>query len=561
MNTHQALRQTLLALSCAAWLFSAVAHAQSTPAPGGGGTSIRDILGLPPAGGGGGGGGMCLAPPGGATCGGAGPASQGNTSGVNTGGGNPINLTNGNKYQMEVDLPALPGELGIELVRHYNSSQRFVVGQLGMGWRLSYETDLYVVGQTVQILQADGARLVFNIDPKNPSLCAGADPAQGWVQILTSARGVKSYVWHWTHGENAGRQLRFDEGGKLVQIAAASGAVLSITRGPKGELLRVTDPQGRSLSFNHGGPGRVRQAEQAQQQQQASSAANATTQGNTQASGGLVGNAPGLAVFTGVQSIDTPVGRFSYTHGVAASAASSAQAQALARAQAANLTAVSLPTHTDTSQAAHAMANRPLSSSTVQRRYHYEDARHPLALTGVSVFGSGSDGQVIDQRLSTFLYNERGQATLSVRGEPARLQTDAGTGQPLSPARLVPGTGVQQVHVQILQSALPGSRTPGQTLLTNSLGQQTLYTHQIIGGEHRLVQALGAGCAQCGPVNQRWSYDSLGRLIEQTSLSPVTIQDGQPQGNPQPLLTTRHTLDAQGRTQRIEQVVFAGGKH
>lgn len=497
MNAPQPLCSALRVLICAALLFLSVAQAQ-----------------------------QCKAPEGGATCGGAGPASQGNTSGTNTGAGNPINLTNGNKYQIEVDLPALPGELGLEIVRHYNSTHRFVIGQLGMGWRLSYETDLYVVGQTLQILQADGARLVFNIDPRNPSLCAGADPAQGHVQILTSARGTREYVWHWSHGENAGRRLRFDDGGKLVQITAASGAVLSIARSPKGELLKVTDPQGRSLSFNHGGPGRARQVEQAQQRQ-ASAAAN---------------GASGLAVFTGIQSIDSPVGRFAYEHGVP-SGSTTPEALARARAQAANLTQVSLPTHVDSSQRAHAFANRPSSSSTLRRQYHYEDARHPLALTGISVLGAGSDGLVIDQRLSTYQYNERAQATLSVRGEPA--------------------SGVEKVQVQILQPArqsTQSSNPPGQTLLTNSLGQQTLYTHQIVGGQYRLLQAVGAGCAQCGPVNLRWGYDALGRMIEQTELSPGAVVDGQPQGNPQPLLSTRHTLDAQGRTQRIEQTAFVNGK-
>jgi RHS repeat-associated protein len=282
MNTCPALRRGLLALSCAAWLFTSTTQAQPVSTPpssgaGSGGISIGDLLGTPPASGGGtsngggvsagGGGAMCNAPLGGATCGGAGPASQGNTSGVNTGAGNPINLTNGNKFQTEVDLPALPGELGLEIVRHYNSTHRYVLGQLGVGWRLSYETDLYVIGRTVQILQADGARLVFNIDPSNPSLCASADPAQGWVQILTRPSGKKEYLWHWTHGEHAGRRLRFDERGKLVQVIAASGAVLSIDHSPRGQLLRVTDPQGRTLMFNHGGLARVRQAEAAQQQQ------------------------------------------------------------------------------------------------------------------------------------------------------------------------------------------------------------------------------------------------------------------------------------------------------
>jgi RHS repeat-associated protein len=569
-----------------------------TPIPGGGG--FTPIPGIGSGGGGGGGGGaqQCNAPPGGATCGGSGPASQGNNSGVNTGAGNPINLTNGNKYQMEVDLPALPGELGVEIVRHYNSAQRHVLGQLGTGWRLSYETDLYVVGQTVQILQADGARLIFNIDPKNPTVYAGANPAQGWVEILAGkgsrTGGGKEYLWRWTHGEQAGRKLLFDQQGKLVRITAASGAVLSITRGPKGELLRVTDPQGRSLLFNHGGMTSVRQAEQAQrerqQQRQAdTSASSGAGAGAGAGTAGLVASAPGLTVFTGIQSIDTPVGRFSYEHGISAASGAAntsavptspevqAQAQALVRAQAANLTQVSVPTHTDASQSAHAMANRPLSASTLKRRYHFEDARHPLSLTGISVVGSGSDGQVVDQRLSTFLYNAQGQALLSVRGEPARLQTD-GTGQTVTPARLAPGTGIEQVYVQILRPALPGASTPGLSLLANSLGQRTVYRHQIVGGEYRLVEARGAGCAQCGPVNQRWGYDSLGRLVEQTVLAPTVIPESitaeRLSSDPTaistaisaalppavPLLTTRHILDAQGRTQRIEQVTYAKGK-
>jgi RHS repeat-associated protein len=560
MNTPRLRKRALRTLICAVSLFTAATHAQPISTPpssvgGTGGASIGELLGTPAASGAGvsagGGGAMCSAPLGGATCGGAGPASQGNTSGVNTGAGNPINLTNGNKFLTEVDLPALPGELGLEIVRHYNSAHRHVLGQLGVGWRLSYETDLYVIGRTVQILQADGARLVFNIDPHNPSHCAGADPIQGWVQILTRDSGKKEYLWHWTHGEHAGRRLRFDERGKLVQIIATSGAVLSIEHSPKGQLLKVTDPQGRTLSFNHSGLARVRQAKAAHQKQREQQRQASGTQD-------LVGSAGAIAVFTGIQSIDSPVGRFTYGHGVptlsptpTGASGSTPEALALARAQAANLVQVGLPTHVDTSQRAHAHANRPVSSSTLRRQYHYEDPRHPQALTGISVVGSGSDDQVIQQRLATYQYNERAQATLSVRGE-AHSTTE-------------------RVQVQILQPSLqshragnngnkPGGNPSGQTLLTNSLGQQTLYTHQIIDGQYRLLQAVGAGCSQCGPVNLRWGYDARGRLIEQTALSPVAVVNGQPQGTPQPLLTTRHTLDAQGRTERIEQIAHVNGK-
>ena len=46
------------------------------------------------------------------------------------GADNPINVVTGNKYQMEVDLPTLPGELGLEIVRHHDRPD-------GLGWENS----------------------------------------------------------------------------------------------------------------------------------------------------------------------------------------------------------------------------------------------------------------------------------------------------------------------------------------------------------------------------------------------------------------------------------------
>ncbi|GAB3469991.1 hypothetical protein GCM10027321_39910 [Massilia terrae] len=64
-------------------------------------------------------------------------ASLGASSGTNLGVGNPINVVTGNKYQREDDMPALPGILGLEIVRHYNSAYSApanwngVIGRLG----------------------------------------------------------------------------------------------------------------------------------------------------------------------------------------------------------------------------------------------------------------------------------------------------------------------------------------------------------------------------------------------------------------------------------------------
>src|SRR5690606_23910138 len=97
----------------------------------------------------------------------------------------------------------------------------------------------------------------------------------------------KTYTWHWSHGPHAGRTLHFNAQGKLQSIAAASGATLTLQRSPHGQLTQVTDPQGRSLILGYPDKAQIAQA-----------------QANAQA-----------ALFAGVQSITTPLGRITYRHG------------------------------------------------------------------------------------------------------------------------------------------------------------------------------------------------------------------------------------------------------
>lgn len=409
------------------------------------GTTQPPILGDADGGAGPGAGGSCKPSASGSPCDGSGPASQGNNSGTNQGAGNPINVTNGNKYQMEVDMPALPGELGLELVRHYNSANARVLGALGAGWRLSYETELYEVGNTVQVLQADGSRIIFAIDPSNPSHCASNDPTQGHIAIgqrSSNGQPRKTYTWHWSHGPHAGRTLRFNADGKLQSITAASGASLTLQHSPNGQLTQVTDPQGRSLILGYPDKAQIVQA-----------------QANAQE-----------ALFAGVQSITTPLGRITYRHGTQ-------------KTDAPNLLGVSLP-------------------GQIQRQYHYEDQRWPQMLTGISVRSTDHDGNTTEQRLSTYRYDERGRGILSTKGMP---EGDT--------------PGQEQITLDYLTPTLPAKE--GRTLLTNSLGQHTLYRQRIIAGQYRLVEARGAGCAQCAPVNIRYHYDDQGRLIAQDSLAPT----------------------------------------
>ncbi|MDB5758846.1 MAG: hypothetical protein JWM30_2135, partial [Burkholderia sp.] len=205
-------------------------------------------------------------------------AGMDSTGGVDQAAGNPINIITGNKYQLEADMPALPGVMGLELVRHYNSrlaAPGMPLQGIGHGWQLSYDTRLHALGDTLQIVQADGARMIFARTAWRRSLCTTADPAQGLVRILEDG-GRPAYRWSWPNG----RELSFDHNGRLTRIADSSGMAVRIERLADGRISAVTDPQGRSMTFHYlhrkdDAPGRYR----------------------------------------GVQSVDTPVGRFLYDYG------------------------------------------------------------------------------------------------------------------------------------------------------------------------------------------------------------------------------------------------------
>ncbi|MDY7574612.1 RHS repeat-associated core domain-containing protein [Actimicrobium sp. CCI2.3] len=338
--------------------------------------------------------------------------------------GNPINLITGNKYQRDTDLAALPGVLGLEIVRHYNSvfgDPGVPNGLVGRGWRLSYEVELVAIGTTLQLIEADGHRIIFNRDPLNRSHCSTADPANGTIAILHTARGDE-YAWQ----RSDGQVWRFNHQRKLDQITAPTGEFVSLIYDNAGLLMQVTDPQGRQLHLNY--PDR-----------------------KTARSG---------VRFNGVQSIDSPAGRFDYHYGSTLSAGAHSAPSVLL----ANLVRVRLPNQTE-------------------RQYHYEDPQHPTLLTGISV----SAGTTAFERIATFGYQADGKAILS---------THAGD--------------VDKVTL----SYQPG----GVTLLTNSLGQVTTYRHADIARENRLLEARGPGCALCNASDLRYGYDTRGREVTLTRL-------------------------------------------
>ena len=91
------------------------------------------------------------------------------------GAGNPVDIITGNKYQREVDLAPLPGELGLHFSRHYNSNSTHR-GLTGVGWRSSFEVVLVDLGSALQIIDADGRRLTFNRHAISQAYAQARDP-------------------------------------------------------------------------------------------------------------------------------------------------------------------------------------------------------------------------------------------------------------------------------------------------------------------------------------------------------------------------------------------------
>lgn len=87
-----------------------------------------------------------------------------------------------------------------------------------------------------------------------------------------------------------------------------------------------------------------------------------------------------------------------------------------------------------------------------------------------------------------------GKGNLSVRSLPATLARTA-SGSVAQRAVLLAGTGLDQ-------ATLDHSRG-GETNVTNSRGQKTVFRHTVTLSGYRLLEVGGAGCAGCGETNGR----------------------------------------------------------
>ena len=181
-----------------------------------------------------------------------GEESTGTTTGLPAqSAGNPINVTNGNKYQREADLSGLSGGLPLYFVRHYNSHDP-ARGPQGVGWRHSYELSLRAGSESLELVQSDGRLLSFEVVEETDSgtrsrRYRGRLASDG--EIVADAQG---YLWR----QPEGKRLRFDRDGRLQEILRR-GQGLRLHYADDGRLQGVSDSQGRSLSLAYDAKGRL----------------------------------------------------------------------------------------------------------------------------------------------------------------------------------------------------------------------------------------------------------------------------------------------------------------
>lgn len=175
------------------------------------------------------------------TCQSAGPAS-GDTKEQ---AGNPINTTNGNKVQREVDFePAGNGVPGF--YRTYNSLELRDIATLGVGWVHNWSMRLERTGNTINVLRPDGSSQNFTFSG------TGYGP---WTGDADTKFKLTSTTDGYTLALQDGTVETYNGMGALLSVTARNGQVTLVDQS-QGVITSVTGPFGHRITFNWSG-GRI----------------------------------------------------------------------------------------------------------------------------------------------------------------------------------------------------------------------------------------------------------------------------------------------------------------
>ena len=181
--------------------------------------------------------------------------------------GNPIDLTTGNKYEVQIDY-AEEGAFPLRVARYFNS-QLVVPSQagtttpgVGIDWSWTYGQSIQPLSvSSAHVIRADGKTYTFSL--VNRVWTSDAD-VNGRLteQVDTSGNPAG---WQYTNSKN--QVESYSATGQLLSITDRSGLTQTMTYSTgstptsvapgAGYLITVTDAYGKTLSFTYDGLGRL----------------------------------------------------------------------------------------------------------------------------------------------------------------------------------------------------------------------------------------------------------------------------------------------------------------
>lgn len=177
--------------------------------------------------------------------------------------GNPIGVSTGNKFQKEVDYPAIAGG-HLTFARYYNSDIHVPTGSVQGPWRGEYDRSIvlstdpsfgsaYTGAPYALAYRKDGRVITFNISGSVPVATDSdtvetlAQTSTGWA--LTNADdSIEIYTTVASVASTGPTQF-----GQLTQINFQTGGSLYLTYNATQQLITVTDSFGRSLALTYNG--------------------------------------------------------------------------------------------------------------------------------------------------------------------------------------------------------------------------------------------------------------------------------------------------------------------
>ncbi|MDO5104215.1 MAG: DUF6531 domain-containing protein, partial [Lautropia sp.] len=422
--------------------------------------------------------GKCGAPRSVAPCAALGVASLDTAMPVKVQEGNPVNPLTGQKYQVELDAAPQPGPLGLELKRHYNSALGVVKHPLGRAWTFSYDTRVFTTATTVQIVQADGHRLMFrrpdvhskrHVSGKrglgkerrpplvgaedHASIVCTSDLAENGSVLMLPAGG---HEWRWP----SGRRLRFNPQGHLIEIREPVQALPTAERPAQSETVGYAHGSGQ-------GPAKIKHLTQTQTQPKA----NVTEASGNGQTGDAIQAWHVLRIERDAQGrmlrVTDPAGRqmhFSYDHRGHLSTIDHPRGQWRYQVSAkGQLLSVTSPTR-------------------AQRFYRYEDPGFPSALTAIE-----TGAPMLGQRLL------QGRWRYDAQGRVIEYRGPAG-----------------DRRFRYWAADAKGIAT---TEVSDSEGRKKIYRFREAFGQWQVLSVTGQDCAHCGPADRHFRYDDQGRLV------------------------------------------------